>query len=161
MRKLDPRREGGSALFVAMMLLILLGLVGFAALETVTRDQQVAGFQNHKRVAFYAAEAGLVAAVQSLETTGAAATSGRAGAAAGVGVAAAGTSWGGAGGSGVAALGVSSGGAGGSGVAALGVSSGGAGGAGVGDSGSAGVAVRITTLGPALTLIWNGLPASS
>ena len=73
MRSFDPRREGGSALFVAMMLLVLLGLVGFAALETVTRDQQVAGFQNHKRVAFYAAEAGLVAAVQSLETTGAAA----------------------------------------------------------------------------------------
>ena len=73
MRSFDPRREGGSALFVAMMLLVLLGLVGFAALETVTRDQQVAGFQNQKRVAFYAAEAGLVAAVQSLETTGAAA----------------------------------------------------------------------------------------
>ena len=73
MRSFDPKREGGSALFVAMMLLVLLGLVGFAALETVTRDQQVAGFQNHKRVAFYAAEAGLVAAIQSLETTGAAA----------------------------------------------------------------------------------------
>jgi Tfp pilus assembly protein PilX len=73
MRGFDPKREGGSALFVSMMLLVLLGLVGFAALETVTRDQQVAGFQNHKRVAFYAAEAGLVAAVQSLETTGAAA----------------------------------------------------------------------------------------
>lgn len=73
MRSLNPKREGGSALFVSMMLLVLLGLVGFAALETVTRDQQVAGFQNHKRVAFYAAEAGLVAAVQSLEDTGAAA----------------------------------------------------------------------------------------
>jgi len=73
MRSFDPRREGGSALFVSMMLLVLLGLVGFAALETVTRDQQVAGFQNHKRVAFYAAEAGLVAATQQLETTGAAA----------------------------------------------------------------------------------------
>ncbi len=68
----DRRREQGSALFISMMLLVLLGLVGFAALETVTRDQQVAGFQNHKRLAFYAAEAGLVAAVQALETTGAA-----------------------------------------------------------------------------------------
>lgn len=69
----ESRREAGSALFVSMMLLVLLGLVGFAALETVTRDTQVAGYQNHKRVAFYAAEAGLVAAIQSLQTTGAAA----------------------------------------------------------------------------------------
>ena len=40
----DPRGEQGSALFVAVMLMVLMGLIGFAALDTVTKDQQVAGF---------------------------------------------------------------------------------------------------------------------
>ena len=70
MRVSDRRSEQGSALFVAMMLLMLMGLIGFAALETVTRDQQVAGFQNRKRSAFYAAEAGLAMAIDQLKSTG-------------------------------------------------------------------------------------------
>lgn len=69
MSQQDRRRERGSALFVAMMLLMLMGLVGFAALETVTRDQQVAGFQNRKKIAFYAAEAGIAHALETLQTT--------------------------------------------------------------------------------------------
>ena len=66
----DPRRrEGGSALLVTVMLLLMIGLVGLAALNTTMRDQQVAGFQNRKRTALYAAEAGISEAMERLVTT--------------------------------------------------------------------------------------------
>jgi len=65
----DRRREAGSALLVTVMLLVMLGLVGLAALNTTTRDQQVAGFQNRKRIALYAAEAGISEALETLTTT--------------------------------------------------------------------------------------------
>jgi hypothetical protein len=56
------RRQAGSALFVAVMMLVLMGFLGLAALDRVTRDEQVAGFQNRARSAFYAAEAGIAEA---------------------------------------------------------------------------------------------------
>jgi hypothetical protein len=66
----DRRRgEAGSALLVTVMLLLMLGLVGLAALNTTTRDQQVAGFQNRKRIALYAADAGISDALEKLTTT--------------------------------------------------------------------------------------------
>ena len=64
------RRQSGSALLIAVVLLLLLGLLGFAALDTVTRDQQVAGFQNRKKMAFYAAEAGVAEAFEKMVSTG-------------------------------------------------------------------------------------------
>ena len=68
--RLDPgKRQGGSALLVTVMLLLMIGLVGLAALNTTTRDQQVAGFQNRKRIALYAAEAGISEAMERLVTT--------------------------------------------------------------------------------------------
>lgn len=60
----NARRERGSALFVAVMMLVLMGFLGFAALDRVTRDQQVAGYQNRSREALYAAEAGVAAGTQ-------------------------------------------------------------------------------------------------
>jgi len=51
--------ESGVALLVAVMMLVLMGMIGIAALETVTQDRKVAGFQTRARAAFYAAEAGL------------------------------------------------------------------------------------------------------
>ncbi len=60
------RREEGSALIVTVLLLVLLSVLGLAALDTVQRDQQVAGFQNRSRVAFYAAEAGVADAKNRL-----------------------------------------------------------------------------------------------
>jgi hypothetical protein len=60
------RREGGSALIVTVLLLVMLGVIGLAALDTVTRDQQVAGFQTRARLAFYAAEAGVADAKDRL-----------------------------------------------------------------------------------------------
>jgi Tfp pilus assembly protein PilX len=58
-RKASSRRERGSALFIAVMMLTLMGFLGLAALDRVTRDEQVAGYQNRARTAFYAAEAGI------------------------------------------------------------------------------------------------------
>ena len=59
-RALRDRR--GSALFVTVLMLVLMGGIGFAALEAVTRDQQVAGYHKRARSAFYAAEAGAAVA---------------------------------------------------------------------------------------------------
>jgi len=69
MRTAPRRDERGSALLVTVMLLMMLGLVGLAALGTTTRDQQVAGFQNRKRMALYAADAGIAEALERLTTT--------------------------------------------------------------------------------------------
>ena len=58
-RSFDRRRESGAALFVAVLMLAMMGLVGLASLDTVMRDRQVAGFQSRARTALYAAEAGV------------------------------------------------------------------------------------------------------
>lgn len=63
------RREAGSALLISVLVLVLLGLVGLAALDTVQRDQQVAGFENRSTVAFFAAEAGIAKGLETLTTT--------------------------------------------------------------------------------------------
>ncbi len=56
------RRESGSALIITVLVMMLLGAIGISALDTVMRDQQVAGYQNRSNTAFYAAEAGVAAA---------------------------------------------------------------------------------------------------
>ena len=56
------RRESGSALIITVLVMLLLGAIGISALDTVMRDQQVAGYQNRSSTAFYAAEAGVAAA---------------------------------------------------------------------------------------------------
>jgi len=56
------RRESGSALIITVLVMLLLGGIGISALDTVMRDQQVAGYQNRSSTAFYAAEAGVAAA---------------------------------------------------------------------------------------------------
>ena len=66
----NGKSERGAALVVAMFLLLLMSFVGIYALDTVALDRQVAGFQNRKRIAFYAAEAAVAEALDSLETTG-------------------------------------------------------------------------------------------
>lgn len=66
-----PRRtpgEAGSALLVTVMLLVLMGGLAMASLEIVSRDQQVAGFQNRSVTAFYAAEAGAARARSLVRT---------------------------------------------------------------------------------------------
>ncbi|MBW2397171.1 MAG: hypothetical protein JRG95_23220, partial [Deltaproteobacteria bacterium] len=53
------RRESGAAMFIAVLMLVLMGWMGMAAMNTVTRDNQIAGFQNRNQNAFFAAEAGV------------------------------------------------------------------------------------------------------
>lgn len=65
MQQVDRRREAGSALFVAVVMLVLMGFLGLGALNRVTLDEQVSGFQNRARNAFYAAE-GAVAEARRL-----------------------------------------------------------------------------------------------
>jgi hypothetical protein len=45
-------------MLVAVMMLVLMGLLGVAALDTAGEDQQIAGLTNRSRSSFYAAEAG-------------------------------------------------------------------------------------------------------
>jgi Tfp pilus assembly protein PilX len=64
------KRQGGFALLLAVLLLLMLASIGFAALDTVQRDRQTAGFANRKRIALNAAEAGVARAQQTLRETG-------------------------------------------------------------------------------------------
>jgi hypothetical protein len=57
--RIDARRQEGSALLVAVLLMAMMGALGLAGLEAATQDRQTAGVQNRKRIAFWAAEAGL------------------------------------------------------------------------------------------------------
>jgi Tfp pilus assembly protein PilX len=66
MNRLRQCRQQGSALLIVMLVMALMGIVGFAALEAVTRDQRVAGYQKRKKTAFYAAEAGVTTALHAL-----------------------------------------------------------------------------------------------
>jgi hypothetical protein len=68
-RRRAARQQRGAALLITTVLLILMGLLGLAALETTESDQQVAGFQNRRDVALYAAEAGLAKGFETLTTT--------------------------------------------------------------------------------------------
>lgn len=63
-------RSQGSALLVAVLLLVLMGAVGLAGLDAVTLDQQTAGFGNQKRHAFWAAEAGIAEAREAMRNGG-------------------------------------------------------------------------------------------
>jgi hypothetical protein len=58
--------EQGSALLITMFIMALMAIVGFAALETVMRDQSVAGFQKRQKTAFFAAEAGVTESYNAL-----------------------------------------------------------------------------------------------
>jgi len=68
--KSSSRRERGSALIVSMLLLFVMTVIGLSTMDIVTRDRQGAGYQAQRRVAFYAAEAGLVDTIRALESSG-------------------------------------------------------------------------------------------
>lgn len=62
--KSNRRYQGGAAMFVAVLMLVLMGALGLAALEGAGQDRQIAGFQNRSNTAFYAAEAAVAQARQ-------------------------------------------------------------------------------------------------
>ena len=66
----EGRRQQGFALLLTVVLLLLLAMLGFAALDAVSKDQQVAGFQNRRAIAFFAAEAGVAKAMETRTTVG-------------------------------------------------------------------------------------------
>jgi Tfp pilus assembly protein PilX len=68
MMRHSRKRQQGSALLIVMLVMAMMGLIGFAALEAVTRDQRVAGFLKRKKIAFFAAEAGVSSARHALRT---------------------------------------------------------------------------------------------
>jgi hypothetical protein len=62
----DRRNQQGSTLLITMFIMALMAIVGFAALETVMRDQSVAGYQKRQKTAFFAAEAGVTESYNAL-----------------------------------------------------------------------------------------------
>ncbi len=44
MMRHSRKRQQGSALLIVMLVMAMMVIIGFAALEAVTRDQRVAGF---------------------------------------------------------------------------------------------------------------------
>jgi hypothetical protein len=59
----EHRRERGMILFVAVLLLALMGAMAISGLDSAARDQQAAGYYNRSNTALFAAEAGVQAAV--------------------------------------------------------------------------------------------------
>lgn len=57
--RVESKREQGAALLVSVLVLALMGIIGLSAMETVTRDRQIAGFQSRAQTSLYAAEAGI------------------------------------------------------------------------------------------------------
>jgi hypothetical protein len=62
----NHRREGGVALLIAMLMLIIFGAMAVASMDTVTRDRQIAGIHSQSHLAFQAAEAGVAAGLAAL-----------------------------------------------------------------------------------------------
>lgn len=62
------RNERGAALLVAMLLMALMGIIGFASLDTVMRDRQMSGNHSLSQAALYAADAGISAALDVVRT---------------------------------------------------------------------------------------------
>jgi hypothetical protein len=65
--KKTRRREQGVILFVAVLILALMGALAIASLESASRDQQSAGYYNRSNTALFAAEAGVAAAIAMIE----------------------------------------------------------------------------------------------
>lgn len=62
------KREGGAALLMSMLLLVLMGMIGLASLDTVMRDRQAAGYQSLSQTALYAADAGIADGLDIVRT---------------------------------------------------------------------------------------------
>jgi len=60
------RREGGVALLIAMLMMIIFGAMAVASMDTVARDRQIAGIHSQSHLAFQAAEAGVAASLAAL-----------------------------------------------------------------------------------------------
>jgi Tfp pilus assembly protein PilX len=62
------RRERGAALLVSMLLLTAMALIGFASLNTVMRDREVAGYTTQSQTALLGADAALAHSLDIIRT---------------------------------------------------------------------------------------------
>lgn len=69
-RTICKKRNDGSALIVAVLLLFVMTLMALGTIDVVGKDQQVAGYQSRKSMSLYAAEAGLAEILRTLEADG-------------------------------------------------------------------------------------------
>lgn len=69
LKRQSHKRQNGAALLVSVMMLVLMGLIGMASLDTVMRDRQIAGHTSRARSALYAADAGIAASLDLVRTT--------------------------------------------------------------------------------------------
>ena len=61
------RREQGIILFVAVLLLAIMGALAIASLDTASRDRQAAGYYNRSNAALFAADAGVAEAISLIK----------------------------------------------------------------------------------------------
>ncbi len=64
------RREGGFALLLVVLVLLLLASLGFAAMNVVQADQMVAGYLGRKKASLHAADGAVAKALETLQQTG-------------------------------------------------------------------------------------------
>lgn len=64
----NPRREGGVALLISLLLLMAMALIGFASLNTVMRDREVTGYTSLSQTALYGADAALANSLNAIRT---------------------------------------------------------------------------------------------
>lgn len=63
------RRNGGSVTFIAIMMMVMLTLIGLAAIKLANDEINIAGNEMNETIAFYAAEAGLEKAAATLQNS--------------------------------------------------------------------------------------------
>jgi Tfp pilus assembly protein PilX len=66
----ETRRQGGFALLLVVLMLLMLASLGFAAMNVVQGDQMVAGYLNRKKMSLHAADAGVAKAMETLQQNG-------------------------------------------------------------------------------------------
>ena len=66
--RVSRRHERGAALLISVVLMALMGIIGFASLDTVMRDRQMSGNHSLSQSALYAADAGVAAALDVVRT---------------------------------------------------------------------------------------------
>ena len=55
----EHRREQGVVMFITILLLVMMGGLGLAALDSASHDRDTAGYYNRETAAFFAADAGV------------------------------------------------------------------------------------------------------
>lgn len=63
------RKESGSALIIALLILLVLTLIGISSISTTTFETGIVGNERARMQAFYAAEAGIEEALNRLPST--------------------------------------------------------------------------------------------